>query len=532
MPCPVPFDWKNPDYLSVIQWRIDKLKWIRANPQYLPAIKEYYKENIGQFIIDWGVTTDPRNADIGLQVKIPFILFPRQEEWVVWLIDNWRNRKKGITEKSRDMGMSWLSVAVACSICLFYDDITIGFGSRKEEYVDKNGAPKSLFWKAREFIRHLPPEFRGGWDKKRDSAHMRISFPETNSVMTGEAGDGIGRGDRAAIYFVDEASFLERPQLVDASLSMTTNCRQDISTPNGLANSFALRRHSGKIPVFTFHWRDDPRKDDAWYAKMCYELDPVTVAQEIDLSYSASVERVLIPALWVEAAINAHVKLGFEASGSRVGAFDVADCGKDMNAWGYRHGVVMRHCESWSGKGDDIYGSVERVFALCDEHEVKETYYDSDGLGAGVRGDSRKINEGRRLEALQEVIFEAYRGSAKVHDPEGEMVKDRTNQDFFMNYKAQAWWSLRTRFQKTYRAVVEGMIYHEDELISIPSDLPELDRLKNELSQPTYDRNTAGKVFVDKQPDGMPSPNHADMVCMLYSPAGMTMSVWERMADY
>ncbi|MDP1260138.1 TerL protein, partial [Klebsiella quasipneumoniae] len=88
---------------------------------------------------------------------------------------------------------------------------------------------------------------------------------------------------------VDESAFLERPELVDASLSATTNCRQDISTPNGNANSFAIRRHSGKIKVFTFHWRDDPRKSQDWYEKQVELLDPVTVAQEIDIDYNASV---------------------------------------------------------------------------------------------------------------------------------------------------------------------------------------------------------------------------------------------------
>src|SRR5690606_36724248 len=127
------------------------------------------------------------------------------------------------------------SVAFACTMCLFHDGLTFGFGARKEEYVDKLGHPKSLFYKARMFMEHLPPEFRRGWT--RDHApHMRISFPATASVITGEAGDNIGRGDRAAMYFVDEAAFLERPQLVEASLSATTNCRIDISTPNGRAN--------------------------------------------------------------------------------------------------------------------------------------------------------------------------------------------------------------------------------------------------------------------------------------------------------
>ena len=70
-------------------------------------------------------------------------------------------------------------------------------------------------------------------------------------------------------------AFFERPQLVDPSLSATTNCRQDISTPNCVGNPFAVKRFGGKIPVFTFHWRDDPRKDDAWFSKQVATLDPV-----------------------------------------------------------------------------------------------------------------------------------------------------------------------------------------------------------------------------------------------------------------
>jgi len=182
--------------------------------------------------------------------------------------------------------------------------------------------------------------------------------------MTGEAGDGIGRGDRTSFYIVDESAFLERPYLVDASLSATTNCRQDISTPNGMANSFAERRHSGKVDVFTFHWRDDPRKDDAWYKKQCEELDAVTVAQEIDINYSASVEGVLIPSAWVQAAVDAHIKLGIQPTGQRMGALDVADEGKDTNAFTSRHGFLLEDTEEWSGKGDDIFGTVQSAFSI------------------------------------------------------------------------------------------------------------------------------------------------------------------------
>jgi hypothetical protein len=530
MPIPFPFDFRNPDYVQVFEWRAERLNRIRAEPQHIPALKTYYRDNPAQFIIDWGMTFDPRNVERGLPAQIPFLLFPKQEEWITWFLDRWKAQEPGITEKTRDMGMSWLTVALADTVCLFNPGVVVGFGSRKEEYVDKIGSPKSLFWKARQFMSLLPTEFRGSWNLGTHAPHMRIVFPDTGSVITGESGDGIGRGDRSSFYIVDEAAFLERPQLVDASLSATTNCRQDISTPNGMGNPFAQKRHSGKIKVFTFHWRDDPRKDDAWYAKQREFLDPVTVAQEIDINYSASTEGVLIPSEWVQAAIGAHQKLGIDPTGSRRGALDVADEGKDKNAFAGRHGFLLDYIKSWSGKGSDIYSTVVRAFAICDERGYKSFDYDADGLGAGVRGDARVINEQRGREGKYPVRDEPFRGSGAVHDPEGEMVKERKNKDFFSNAKAQAWWALRLRFQATYRAVVERMEYDPDDIISIDSRLEELVALTMELSQPTYTINSVGKIVVDKAPEGTMSPNLADAVMICYQPAARSLDVWSKLA--
>jgi len=529
MPVHFPFDFREPDYAAVLQHRAARLERLREDPELLAAMFTFYRDNPAQFIIDWGVTTDPRNVEKNRPAQVPFILFPKQEEWVGWLVDNWRTGRPGLTEKTRDMGMSWLSVAVACTLCLFNPGLAIGFGSRKQEYVDLIGSPKSLFEKARMFLQLLPVEFRGGWSRDKHAPHMRLMFPDAGSVITGEAGDGIGRGDRASIYFVDEAAFLERPQLVDASLSATTNCRQDISTPNGPANPFAQKRFGGKIPVFTFSWRDDPRKDDAWYAYQCDILDPVTVAQELDINYSASLEGVMIPAVWVQAAVNAHVKLGFGISGELRGALDVADQGSDKNALILGRGVVIQSAEAWSGKESDIFATVERAFTTCDINGLTAFDYDSDGLGAGVRGDARVLNDQRAELGVHSVEATPWRGSGAVVNKEdpipnarGDVARDaieRTNGDFFENAKAQAWWELRVRFQRTYRAVrgeLEG--WRPEDLISLCDGYEAFGQLMSELSQVTYSKNKLGKIVVDKQPPGTRSPNVADGVVMRMAP--------------
>ena len=189
------------------------------------------------------------------------------------------------------------------------------------------------------------------------------------------------------MYFVDEAAFLEHPVMVEASLSQTTNCRMDISTPNGLGNSFANKRFGGKVDIFTMHWRDDPRKDQAWYDKQCNELDPVTIAAEIDINYSASVEGVLIPSAWVQAAMDAHRVLGIAPTGARRASLDVADEGKDLNAFIGVHGCVVETIEEWSGVGDDLFKTAQRAFALCDANGYDGFRYDADGLGAGVHAE-------------------------------------------------------------------------------------------------------------------------------------------------
>ncbi|HAT3811056.1 TPA: TerL protein [Morganella morganii] len=532
MPIPFPFDFKNPDYNAVFEWRMERLMRIRQNPVVLPTLRAFYKDNPAQFIIDWGMTTDPRNIDYGLPVTIPFLLFPKQEEWIHWIMDRRDNRENGITEKSREMGLSWTSIGMACSLCLFNQEMVIGFGSRKEEYVDSTGDPKALFWKARKFVEMLPAEFRGGWEEKKHAPYMRVEFPGTGAIIKGEAGDNIGRGDRTTLYFVDEAAFLQRPLLIDAALSQTTRCRIDLSSVNGMANPFAQKRHSGRIPVFTFHWRSDPRKDDAWYQKECEKIDnPVIVAQELDLNYQASAEGVLIPAEWVQSAIDAHIKLGIEPTGVRQGAMDVADEGKDKNALSWRYGFLLQGIEEWSGKGSDIYSSVVKVFGYCDDNSLTSFRFDEDGLGAGVRGDAKAINELREAEQVDRIDTTPFRGSGGVFDPEAEAVpgddmrKARLNKDFFANAKAQGWWHLRKLFRNTHRAL-NGMDYDPDEIISISSAISNKDKLVVELSQPTWSKNTVGKIVIDKQPDGMKSPNLADAVMINYAPMESEMDTW------
>lgn len=524
------FDFRNPDYARVFQHRLRILAKIRDpkdGPHNLAVLKAFYRENPWQFVEDWGMTYDPRNLERDLPATIPFIPFPKQIELMKWIFGMWRGSMDGLVPKSRDTGASWIAIALSCTLCIFYEGMAIGFGSRKEEYVDRLDSPKSLFYKGRVFMMNLPIEFRAGWTREKHGAFMRLTFPDTGAVMTGEAGDNIGRGDRTAIYVVDESAHLERPLLAEEALSATTNCRIDMSSVKGMTNPFAEKAHSWPSEqIFPMHWRDDPRKDEAWYANLKLTKDPKVIAQEYDINYSASVGGVVIPNEWVMAAIDAHVKLEIKPTGARRGGLDVADEGPDLNAFSARHGIVLFFCEPWSGKGSDIYETAEKAHDVSEQEKLEGYRYDADGLGAGIKGDSRTIQE-KRETTLKVTPF---RGSGKVVDPEGKIEQidedderdkeERLNEDYFANAKAQAWFSLRMRFLRTYRSVVlKHPVVDPDALISISSKIPGLTKLCLELSQPTYYENGAGKLLIDKAPEGAKSPNLADSVMIVFAPS-------------
>lgn len=528
---PFEFDWKKPDYQTVLAYRARKLMQLRRTPEVFPRLLAWYKTRQAQFIADWACTTDPRAIEKNLPAILPFIPFPKQIDWIDWENERWRASEPGLTEKSRDCGVSWLAAFTSCLDCRDYHGMTIGFGSSKADKVDRSDDPDCLFYKIRFFLNNIPYEFRGGWVEKEHSSYMRVWFPYSGGSITGEAGDNIGRGGRKSKYYVDEAAHLERPQLIESSLLSNTNCRLDISSVSGMANPFAQKRHTGKVKYFTFHWRDDPRKGQEWYDKIKGETDSVTLAQDVDINYLASTEGQVIPSEWVEAAIGAHIKLGIEPTGLRRGGFDVADEGSALNAFAGRYGFLLQHLKQWTGKGSDIYLSTVNVINLCDELGYSGFDYDADGIGASVRGDAMKINSERRQVGIPWCYDAPFRGSAAVDNPEGEMVPERKNKDYFKNLKAQSWWWLRLLFRNTWRAVQGFPDVDMDNIISIDPELENLGALIMELAQPTYERNEMGKIVVDKQPDGVASPNLADAVMIVFNPTNGVGELWAKLAQ-
>ena len=217
---------------------------------------------------------------------------------------------------------------------------------------------------------------------------------------------------------------------------------------------------------------------------------------------------------WFEAAKDAHIKLGFKPQGITGMGFDPADTGDDDKAIAIRHGSVVTDIEAWSG--GDIESAIDRAFTTAFEKRLQYIVYDGIGVGAAVKVGLKPRIAGR------DIVVTGYIGGETPRDPETVYNDDRSNKQTFRNLRAQWWWYLRDRFEKTYRAV-NGEYIDPNELISISTDIKNLADLKSELCRVQRKRGQFANTYIqveskdDMKRRQMPSPNKADALVMCFA---------------
>lgn len=227
---------------------------------------------------------------------------------------------------------------------------------------------------------------------------------------------------------------------------------------------------------------------------------------------------------WIGASIDAHIKLfelGYIDSpnpkGGWIAGFDVADEGKDKNAFVWRHSFLIEGAEEW--KDDDPNTAARHVFMNALKMGMDTVTYDNIGVGAGAKGAIRE--EKKKLDI--NVKCPQYRGftaNESPLNPEASYMPGKKNEDMFLNLKAQSWWLTRDRFKNTYDAL-QGKPFDKEKLLSISSKIGNVAKLCAELAQPRRDLQN-GKVIIESKKDmkkrGVVSPNLADAFVMAFAP--------------
>lgn len=238
-------------------------------------------------------------------------------------------------------------------------------------------------------------------------------------------------------------------------------------------------------------------------------------------AYLETVENAIIQPEWFDAAIDAHIKLGFEGRGAIVAAHDPSDNGEGADPRGYaaRHGSVVFDVDE--NTTHDVNDACDWAVGKAIAAKADHFEWDCDGLGVTLKRQVKLALDGKRIE------YHMFKGSEGVEDPgkiyqgstDSDRQKEKTNKETFKNKRAQYYIRLADRFYNAYRAVVKKEWVDPDAMISISSDIEDLMGLKSEVCRIPLKDNASGLIQVLSKPEmkklGIESPNRADCLMML-----------------
>lgn len=320
------------------------------------------------------------------------------------------------------------------------------------------------------------------------------------------------------VCLLDEAAYLPHPDRVEASTSATVDCRIWASSVYGMGNLFARKRHGGTLradQIFRFHYSSNTRMTPERVERKRKQLaaTPWVWAAEYEIDYSASVEGVCIPAIWVEAAVKLHDKVPIAPTETPKAGLDIGG-GKAQSVFILRRGPVVSMPVTWLNP--DTTATAFRALDLSEEHGVQILNFDAPGVGQGV-ASTLQLNPRAGLTVT---------GINTGTPPSMTLWEDgKYSRQKFQNLKAELWWIMRERFRRTWEYInwlegrEEGVEHPITDLVALP---PEAIELRTQLSLPRTFPNDRGKLVMETKvmlaTRGVASPDQADALALTFVP--------------
>ena len=514
-------DWITEEHLNkVYTKRLNILGKCASSETYREYYVEYCRDNWIEFIETWINLGDPRRKKIRI---FPLVLFERQREYMYFIRNLYETGRSGVVEKSRDTGMSWCSCAIAVLVFLLHSNKDIGFVSNLERAVDVLGNLNSLLPKCQYMLENIPLKALFGTTFTR---RLGIIENKTNgSTIQGSYGRTPFRGARLSMIFKDESAFFENPISTDSALSGASEVKIDISTPNGIGNPFYEKVHSGKLPKFRIHWREDPRKAETYKSKKIAEVGDTIFSMEYDLNYTIGQECSAIPYEWLLSCIDSFDSLNVFGKRSRYNALEgkvimgydpAEDSENEKNhAMAIVKGGYLLATDKWAGKGG-VDTNVKKCYDLIEKYRVEDFRYDC------IQNEEVGIQMNKiRTDHLYKCTISRF--DSRTTDIKGSWTRWKSNKATFVNLRAYAWVCVRRMAERTHLMVTKqtDTKYHPNELLCIPSSNPDHMEIIKELSTPFLEMNDVGKQKVESKKDmkrrNVKSPHVADAFVMAFS---------------
>lgn len=320
-------------------------------------------------------------------------------------------------------------------------------------------------------------------------------------------------------------------------ITMNRASRKDAIAKKYLARAEAALKRCGYyeddlIMVIQVNWRENP-----WFPP---ELEQERQDDLLNLStaeyrhiwegdYYDEVANAIIPQAWFEAAIDAHIKLGFPARGIKVSTTDPSD-GGDNKGYVDKHGSVFTTIKEITVK--DVNDGFDEAINSAMDFGADVFVWDGDGMGTSLRRQAADSFRGKHT------VFEMFHGGAKPIDPDepyqpayahNERSEPKTNRESFANLRAQAAWRLRDKFYQTFLAVTKGRYFSPDEMVSVCSEGNNIEVIRAEVCRMPRKMRGDGviqlvsKEDLKKPPYEMESPGLFDAMIM----AEIKIDIWE-----
>jgi phage terminase large subunit len=310
--------------------------------------------------------------------------------------------------------------------------------------------------------------------------------------------DEIKSFEGATVWWNEESHNLTQPMFTTIRPTVMRNAGAEMwftLNPN-LVSDYSYQRLIARPPkgflVRKINYPENPFLTESALADILSEFEEdEELANHIYLGVPRSDDdKSIIKRSWVEAAVDAHVKLDLDMTGARCVGYDVADDGGDRNSVTIFDGCIAIKLDKWKAGEDELRESALRAWSYVHDGRL---VYDCIGVGAHTGSTLKSIN-------VPKNYFKFNAGDA-VAKPDRLFAPGITNKKKFENRKAQAWQDVADRLRNTFNAVTKGKQYPVEELISISSGISEIEDLKTELSTPRRDYSRRGLDMVESKKD-------------------------------
>jgi len=409
------------------RYRIKLIQKAKQDIKLQQTLLEKSRRDILFFINTFGFTYNPRLS----KPVIPFITYSFQDSFLDDISKQIENGTDCFVEKSRDMGFSWMTVAL--QVWGFIKGWNSLYGSYKQDYVDEQGNMDSHFERIRFFTSKLPK-----WFLPSDlvEKYMNISSKELQTEISGDVGENFGTGGRRKFVILDEFALWQYDSTAFRKTKDVTNCRIFGGTPNGRMNLYGKvmtdhrdYRHL-QFKKYTLHWTKHPLKTQEWYEQEKMKRTKIDMAKELDISYEDSVTGAVYP------EFNVHSKLDKVTFNPEWPLYTSWDFGRDMTAiiWIQKDyhtntnyvvdAFQKTNCDIdffvpfMTGKVDTRFGYTESELAIINKHQDWYKNY------AGHFGDPYSLDQRNSL-SINTIRKQLNIAGIDVHCKRDTTVHDR-----------------------------------------------------------------------------------------------------------